>query len=183
LIYHDGKAAPGQTPRNRQLHSECLYVHKGRFLLTARSNDGMSDLGDWGWCLRTDEYVVALKSASTGKYVTSKSGQPLAATSPRVGLWEQFSLDFTGGGTFFGARNPGQYVQVNRGASGRPVIARGASKGSWEQMTAVSVGADPNAFRFKDNQGYYWRVGSDGKITAPSKNIDLNDKSYWFYWE
>ncbi|NLF06224.1 MAG: hypothetical protein GX593_14670 [Actinomycetales bacterium] len=184
LIYHDGKAAPGQTPRNRQLHSECLYVHKGRFLLTARSNDGMSDLGDWGWCLRTDEFVVALKSVSTGKYVTSKSGKPLEATSPRVGLWEQFGIGITGSWDYLHARNPGQYVQVNRNATGKPVIARGAAKGDWEQLKLeTGTTSDGSAVRIKDNQGYYWRVGSDGKITAATKNPSSSDKSYWFYTE
>ena len=185
LVYHDGKAAPGQTPRNRQVHSECLYVHNGRFLLTTRTKDGMSDLGTRGWCLRTDEQVAALKSASTGKYVTSKSGQPLQATSPRIGLWEQFGIDYVSGSHYFGARNPEKYVQVNRNAAGKPVIARGSSKGSWEKMTAEGVAAtdNPKAIRIRDSQGYYWRVGSDGEISVATTNPSPSDKIYWFYYE
>jgi hypothetical protein len=184
LVYHDGKAAPGLTPRNRQTHSECLYVRNGKFQLTPRSPEGaVSVSGTRQWCMKGDINVVALKSMQTNKYVISRTDQALEATSPRVGLWEEFRLSNISGVNYLMSRNPDKVVQVNRNAPGKPVIARGTTKGEWEGFTMEQVTGQTGVFRIKDKQGFYWRVDSAGKMSAQTTNPSASDKSYWFIKE
>lgn len=187
LVYHDGVEAPNkETPRQRKLHSECLFVHNGKFLLTSRSPEGaVNASGTRQWCLKQqDAGFSALKSARTGKYVISRTNQQLEATSPAIGLWEQFADINNRGGSFLLARNPGNlYVQVNRNAAGKPVIARGSAPGTWEKLNWESVSGQTRTYRLKDDQGYYWRVDSAGKISAATTNPSASDNSYWFIQE
>jgi len=183
LVYHD---APSAGNRQRDLHSECLLTRNGKFLLTSRSPEGaVNSSGDKQWCTsQYDAGIVALKSVKTGKYVTSKTNTQLAATASTIGLWEQFADITNRGGSFVLARNPGnQYVQVNRYAAGKPVIARGATQGTWEKLTFEPVTGQTNTYRLFDGEGYYWRVDSAGKISAATNNPGASDSSYWFVEE
>ena len=178
LVHHDGLAAPGQTPRNRQMHSECLLTTgAGQFLTSPKSSEGAVSNpfnGAKGWCLSGKAGTIfALKSQQNNKYVVSKPDTQLAATSSAIGLWEQIGWAEGGGATYddgLVARNPGdKYIQVNRN-DGNKVVSRGATFGDWEQLQVSFISG--NTVELKDNRGWWIRTDSTGKLygtsTAPT---------------
>ena len=187
LVYHDGVVS-NQDTRNRKLHSDCLLTDgHGKFLLTSRSPEGAaSTAGAAQWCLQANapSTIYALQSVSTGQYVTSRGDSGLVANGSYIGLWEQYRWIFPDklNVTYVLARNPGNlWVQVQRNAGGEPVIARGASSGSWEGMQVENV--DNNGtVRIHDTQSppHYWRADSAGNVTADTTNPSPSDPSYQF---
>jgi len=181
LVYHDGKN-PGSNgnARNRQVHAECLYTVDGRFIKTMRS-EGIAKLdGTKEWCLK-NEHIRALRSVSTGKFVSSRS-DGLAATASYIGPWEQFAMtQSTSNDLRINSRNGSKWVSSDR--NNGKIIADRTSVGDWEKFTPVKVAGSSDIYRFKDSQGKYWQVQSDGKIKAGSNNPGTNDKSYWFVVE
>jgi hypothetical protein len=171
LIHHDGKAASGQTPRNRQMHSECLNTLSNQFLTSPKSPEGAVNVsGTRQWCLTGKAGTIfALRSQQTGKWVVSQSNTQLAATSNQIGLWEQLGWANGGSATYDDGivpRNPGNlWIQVNRN-DGNKVIARGTAFGDWEQLQIKVISG--TTVEIKDNRGWWIRTDSSGKLYATS---------------
>lgn len=179
LVHHDGKQTGNSTtPRNRQLHAECLYTVNGKFIKTMRA-EGISTLsGSKQWCL-ANEHIRAMKSVSNGKYVSSKTAG-LTATATYIGPWEQFSMAQSGASDLrFNSRNGSKWVSSDR--NNGKIIADRTSAGAWEMFTPVKVSGD--IYRFKDSQGKYWQVQSDGSLKAGSTAPSATDTSYQFVVE
>ena len=180
LVYHDGKATSNTTPRHRQVHAECLYTVDGKLIKTMRA-EGVANLdGSKQWCL-ANEHIRALKSVSNGKYVSSRSGG-LVASASFIGPWEQFSMaQSTTNDLRLNSRNGSKWVSSDR--NNGKIIADRTAVGDWEKFTPVKVAGSSDIVRFKDSQGKYWQVQSDGSIKAGSTSPASNDMSYWFIVE
>jgi hypothetical protein len=180
LVHHDGKATPyDTTPRTRQLHAECLYTVNGKFIKTMRSTDGIaSTSGSPAWCLR-EPNIRALKSVSNGKYITSRS-TGLKAGATFIGPWEQLSMRQPATGLELNWRQNGQYL---RSLSDGKLVADRTVVGEWERYTPQAVSGKADTFRFRDYQGRYFQVQSDGSIKATSKTPAATDTTFQFLVE
>ncbi len=175
LVYHDGVSG---TPKNRQLHAECLFTMDNKFTLTMRSSDGVaSTSGNRHWCLQ-QTHIRAYTSAYNGKFVSATSNGTLKASASSIGPWEQFGLTYVGSGKYsFNSRHGSKYVAADRNTN--QLIANRSSVGSWEKFSFVHVAG--TLYRIKDSQGKYWHVNSNGTVVPGSTNPSSSDTSYEFY--
>lgn len=181
LVYHDGAKVQNQV-RSRYLRSECLYTMDNKFLNVMRTGEGAASVhGYRQWCLNAPT-VVAIRSYHNGKFVRSDSGGVMTASKATPGTWEEFTLEQSGGITYFNAHNPiNKWVQANRGNN--TIMARGESKGEWERFTLHQLSVIPNGVRYgiRDSQGKWVRVDDTGKLVlGPVANGVPNHSSYYF---
>ncbi|MGC4176109.1 hypothetical protein [Demequina sp.] len=175
LVYHDGPAANENQPRNRVLHSECLYAVDNGFVKTQRSADGAASVsGAPAWCISNSK-ITALTSVSNGKYVNVNNSGNLQAAGQDVGVWEQMSRVTSGSYTYFKARNGNKYV----GTSTTQLKADQTSTTTAARFTMEQVAG--TKYRIKDSNGRYLQVQSNGIVKANSTAPSSTDTSYQFW--
>ena len=153
FVYHDG--APSSVPgHHRALHGECLFYGNGRFATAHRMGGSQfTDSGAESECLLgfPGDWSIALRSTTTGKFLSQNKNNVLTANRYGVGPLE--TLNFYSpdvGGPISATAGAFGAISFGSGTWG-PAAGLATVNNTTSPITSVSGGGTTTGFNFVFN--------------------------------